>query len=475
MSLGLLAAWSLLAASQLGWLPITRTAWAFDLWSYLPEWAAWLLAAASLSLCAPRVRGALAAGFAAAARRFPAGGAGEAAACALVAFAFWLLREQVLTGDSGVLVTAANSGNEFVFPEVGATFLLRSALQLARAHDLDPVASMRVLACVSGGLATWLLLRVARELVPGAAAAAVVLLLFSGGFARIFAGRIEVYAPLMAAVLAYLWTALRALRGAGGLALPALCLGVAIWLHAAAGLLGPSLLALGVLRSGRRRGRGAWREAAASVSLAAAPLVGFLVVQSLVGGTTAALGAWTRVLEILGRGGEAGATRWWVRGWGGAPSIGTDVVWLSRPHLKYLVNAFSLLVPTCLPGLAFLLVRRPRTLLAGATGHWLAIAALPLCLYATALRPFWGPWDWDLFALTALVLTCLCIRALAPLKLAPGLLAACIGFQLCFVGIPFLWIGTGSPRDVGPFGFRSFDYDLRQPARPPPERIAPWL
>jgi hypothetical protein len=91
------------------------------------------------------------------------------------------------------------------------------------------------------------------------------------------------------------------------------------------------------------------------------------------------------------------------------------------------------------------------------------------------VRPFWGPWDWDLFALTALVLGCCCVRAAATLRSAPGLAVACIGFQLCFVGIPFLWIGAGSPRDAGPFGMRGFDYDLRQPARAPPERLAPWL
>ena len=181
------------------------------------------------------------------------------------------------------------------------------------------------------------------------------------------------------------------------------------------------------------------------------------------------------MLEILGRSHEPGGIRWWVRGWGGAPSIGTDVVWLSRAHLKYLLNAFSLLVPACLPSLLFLLLRMPRALVAGAQGRWLAILAFPLGLYATAVRPFWGPWDWDLFALPALVLACLCVRALASLRLAPGLAVACVGFQLCFVGIPFFWIGAGSPRDVGPFGFRSFDYDLRQPARPPPERLAPWL
>ena len=62
MSAGLLVAWSLLAALQLGWIPIARGAWAFNLWAYLPEWAAWALGAASLSLCVRRVRDAAAVG-----------------------------------------------------------------------------------------------------------------------------------------------------------------------------------------------------------------------------------------------------------------------------------------------------------------------------------------------------------------------------------------------------------------------------
>jgi hypothetical protein len=297
----------------------------------------------------------------------------------------------------------------------------------------------------------------------------------SGGLLRIFAGRIEVYAPLLVAMLAYLWLALRALRGGGGAALAGLCLGFAIWIHASSALLLPSLLALVALRADPPRDRGAWREFAALLLLAAAPLAGFLVVQSALSGWGAVLEAWLRVLEILGSGSELGGTRWWVRGWGGRPSIGTDVVWLSTAHLKYLSNSFTLLLPALLPALLLLLLLRPRTLVAGAPGRWLAIGALPLVLYSLALRPFWGPWDWDLFALTALLLACLCLRALAELRLAPGLAVACIGFQLCFFGIPFLWIGAGNPREVAPFGIRDFDYDLRQPARPPPEHLAPWL
>ena len=241
---------------------------------------------------------------------------------------------------------AAYTGHEFVFPEVGATFLLRSIVRLALALGVDGIEMMRALACACGGAAIWLLLRVARELAPEASAATIALLLLSGGLARVFAGRIEVYAPLLVAVLAYLVVGVARAAGNRTSALPALCLGLAIWLHAAAALLVPSLLAIGVLQFAAAAGaRRVARSESRSLLLAGAPLAGFLVVQGLVAGTASALGAWTRVLEILGRGSETGGTRWWVRGWGGAPSIGTDVVWLSRAHLKYLLNAFSLLVP----------------------------------------------------------------------------------------------------------------------------------
>jgi hypothetical protein len=477
MSAALFAAWCLLAATQLGWLPFARHAWGFTLWAYLPGWAAGLLAAASLALCAPRVRAGVVAAAAAAARRVPRGPLAPAAAAAAVALAFWLVRERTLAGDSAVLVAAAHGGHAFVFPEVGATFLLRACLRAGTALGMRPVEAMRVLACACGGAATWWLLRLARELAPGLPAAAVALFFLSGGLARVFAGRVEVYAPLLVALLGYLGAALRAVRGEGRVGAAALWLGAAIWLHAAAVLLVPSLLAVPLLRQPALARREAWSRGIGACALAALPLAGFLVGQVLAAGAGSLAHTASRALEILGRGDAPDATRWWVRGRGGAPSIGTDVVLLGRAQLKYLSNSFHVLVPAALPLLALGLLRRPRALVAGPAGRLLACAALPLALYALALRPFWGPWDWDLFAATALVLGCFAVRVLAELRAAhgPGLVAAVIGMALLFVGIPFLWIGAGAPRDVGPFGFRGFDYDLRRAGAPPPERLAPWL
>jgi hypothetical protein len=477
MSAAVLAAWCLLAAIQLGWLPFARHAWGFDLWVYLPGWAGWGFAAASLALCAPRVRAGVVAAAAAAARRVPGGPALAATASVVVALGCWVVRERSLAGDSAVLVAAAHGDHVFVFPEVGATFLLRACLRAGTELGMRPVEAMRVLACACGGGATWLLLRLARELAPGLPAAAVVLFLLSGGLARVFAGRVEVYAPLLVALAGYLWVALRAVRGEGGFAAPALWLGAAIWLHAAAVLLVPSLLAIPFLRRPALARHEAWRRAVVACALAGAPLAAFVLVQALAGGAGSLARSVSRALEILGRSDAPDATRWWVRGWGGTPSIGTDVVLLGRAHLKYLLNSFHILVPAALPLLALGLLRGPRALFAGPPGRLLACAALPLALYALALRPFWGPWDWDLFAATALVLACLAVRVLAELRAVhgPGLVAAVIGFALLFVGIPFLWIGAGTPRDVGPFGFRGFDYDLRRAGTPPPERLAPWL
>src|SRR5262245_59836622 len=114
MSLGLLAAWCLLAATGLGWLPVARYAWAFNLWAYLPAWAAGLLGAAALALCASRVRAGVAAACAGAARRLPGGLAVEIGASAAVVLALFWLRERTLTGDSAVLVAAAHGGFAFV-------------------------------------------------------------------------------------------------------------------------------------------------------------------------------------------------------------------------------------------------------------------------------------------------------------------------------------------------------------------------
>ncbi len=110
--------------------------------------------------------------------------------------------------------------------------------------------------------------------------------------------------------------------------------------------------------------------------------------------------------------------------------------------------------------------------------RFLCVASLPCVAYACLLRPFWGPFDWDLFAIAALCLSALSIHLLAsglPDLLFRQLATCLVGFQLLFVSIPFLAIGRGNVRDAGPFVYGAFHLDLREPARTPPERLARWL
>jgi hypothetical protein len=186
-----------------------------------------------------------------------------------------------------------------------------------------------------------------------------------------------------------------------------------------------------------------------------------------------------RFLEIAGlRTHEPGLVRWWVRGWGSYESIGTDVVFLSRAHLKYLANAFYLLAPGTVPLLVALALRAPRSLAATPTARFLLAAALPLVVYAGVDRPFWGPYDWDLFSIPVLCLSCLAVHALC-LRLSRRalghLLAWVVGFQLAFVGVPFLLAGALEVRPAGPFFPRGPLVDLPRAATPPPDDLAPWL
>jgi len=467
-------------AAQRGWLPGTRFAWAFNLWGYLPEWVGYALACGALLLVSARVRATVAS----AAETLRASIArGPRFAVAFLGYgslllAFWLLRERLFLGDSGLLITNAQVGSSFIFPEMGTTFLMRAGARLGRALQVGPHPPIQLGIGLCGAIAVAFLLRAARHLAPtDGARVAVVGLVLSGGLMRIFAGHIETYAPLLAAVSAYVWLALECLAGRRSLAAPCLALGVAICLHAVGACLVPSLLVLSALVP-QSRARPA-RTVVQMAVLTAAPTIILLSTIAFFAPARDFAMAWERVLLVLGQSSDPHAVRAWVRGWGGAPSIGTDVVWLSWPHLKYLVNAGHLLVPAALPTLLVLTLGAPRRLVASPIAVFLGAAAISGLIYATLLRPFWGPFDWDLFCLTWFMLALLAGHLLAvELDAEPfrHVVTWLIGFQLLFVGIPFLAIGVGVSRPAGPFVPENFQHiDLMPAATPPPEHLAPWL
>jgi len=98
--------------------------------------------------------------------------------------------------------------------------------------------------------------------------------------------------------------------------------------------------------------------------------------------------------------------------------------------------------------------------------------------YSTLLRPFWGPFDWDLFAGAPFL-----IAALAAYLLAEHLsrrdfeqvAVLVIGFQLLYVGAPFLAMVYDTPNKAGPFVKGGFYNEIRKKSDPPHGSIAPWL
>lgn len=476
-----LLGWGVAVAGQLGWLPGLRYAWAVNLWAYQPVAARAALLLLSFAACWPVVRQRGLAAFAALARAAGALPSRLHAPARLLAvvLGLWLLRERELFGDSRLLFTWARGAEAFVFPDMGATWLLRQVVWLGPTLGLRSAPAVALLVCLCGGLAFELLRRLAAELAPPRrpeAAAWILALLATGGWIRIFAGHFEVYAPLVVAVLAYLVLALEVLRGRRPLWTAALALGLCGWVHAVSVLLVPGHVWL-VLRRGEGLG-GAARRLALGAAVALAPPVLFALGCLAFGAADELGAALAKALQVLGRDPDPAATRWWVRGWGGAPSVGTDVVFLSAAHWKYVANAAWLLMPFALPGALLLALRRRGGPAPDARARLLLFATAPFVAYAFALRPFWGPWDWDLFSLAALGGGAWLAHRLAAV-LPPGELRAwaslLVALQLLFVTAPFLAVGIAAAHDAGPFAPALFELRTARPMTPPGPRLAPWL
>jgi hypothetical protein len=484
VSVPFLAAWALLCAIQFGAIAWLRHAWAFNLWAYLPAWSAAALAAATGMLCIDRVRSRVVSSASAALRgllRAPRP-AREGVGLVVLVLLLWLVRERILLGDSRILLLAAVRGEVF-FPEIGGTLLPALAIELGERVSLGALASFQLLSCLVGAITLRAGVWMAAALIPritrgdSALAVGVATLIFSGGMLRIFAGHLEVYAPLLLASIVYLGLALAFVAGRCAWFAPCLALGVALWLHAASACLVPSLALLPWLADPALDRRTGLRRLAVAAGIVAAPSLLFLAGLLIGGNAHLVAEFWQKALEILGRNPDPEALRWWVRGWNSYPSIGTDVVFLSGAHLKYLANALYLLNPLTLPVLLAFALRSPRRFVATPEARFLGLACAPTLLYATLLRPFWGPYDWDLFAITSLCMATLSAHLLVTAlphprftRVASGLVA----FNFLFVGLPFLVLGMSIARDAGPFAMES-TWKLGEPASAPPEALAPWL
>jgi hypothetical protein len=136
------------------------------------------------------------------------------------------------------------------------------------------------------------------------------------------------------------------------------------------------------------------------------------------------------------------------------------------------------LAPGALPVLVWFAWRNPRGFRATATARFLLAASLPLLVYALTLRPIWGPFDWDLFAITAFFLAALSAHMLCTALRDPTYAQVVIwlvGFSLLFVGIPLLLMGATAPGGAGPFGVGEFDFHSIEPTSASFETLEPWL
>jgi hypothetical protein len=425
------------------------------------------------------VRGAianLAEGLAARLSRAPGWALGAAVLVGVSAL-FWLLCERHTFGDSYVFLVSIDAEHHFHFPEIGATFLI-GRFPVVLSGWLRAVRAVQLGSCLMGGVAALVFWRVACELAPSRGRAAVLLALVStGGVLRVFAGHIEVYAYTVVVLGLYLWAALVHLRGGVHWTVPCLALGVAIWMHVSTVLLVPSLLALPWLR-GQRPGAG--QVVAQGVlwgAVVAAPTLLFLGAYAIFD-PQQLMPAWTRLFEVLGQSGNESAMKWWVRVGGTAEEygvrVGIDYAFLSLSHLKYLANEYWLICPFALPAAAYLAVRRD-ALARAPRAAFLAIAAVPLVAYSAWLRPFWGPFDWDLFTIAPLSVGLLAAHALVHAHsdtLLRQLAVGVAGLQLIFVGGPFVSIGIHQHRDAGPFAGGSHYKEITKPGY---GSLAPWL
>jgi hypothetical protein len=473
--------WLVLCEAQLGWLPFSTHAWGFNFWAYLPPWLAIGFASAALALCHPRARQLLIDG----ARRVSRASAGWPGSTrdvvvfiATVAL-LWALRERILLADSALLFHAALRGWQFVFPDVGATFLMHSVVH-ANFLPMSAPDRLQLVYCLLGGVMVLVTLRAGRFVGGGSMLA---LLLLTSGVARIFAGHVETYSVLLCAVMVYVWSSLAYLAGRVRWWVPCLALGVSGWLHLSSLCLVPSIAVLPWLARPDLSLRGWLGQVSRGALVAAVPMIAFAAGVAVFGQTDDLERGYHVALEIVaGRETAEGLNKqWWVRIGDRPAEMGIDYVFMSIAHLKYLANASHVLMPFA-PWVVLLGAFLARPTFRSPTARFLAVAAAPTLLYAFMLRPFWGPFDWDLFAITAL-----CVGLLAAHLLATGLgsetrahVATClIGFQVLFVGLPFLAINVAPVRDAGPFvaAYHGYGRSIMEiePGEPPRGPLAPWL
>lgn len=471
----------LLVPGEMGWVSSLSHAWGFNLWQYLHPGVGPALGLAIVPLASVRLRQLV---IDASARLTDAlwrpGGRRVLWALLLaLPLLFWAVRERRYFGDSTILIYAAMSGSTFVFPEIGATFLLQLAMRAGHALGTPGAGLYRVLVCASSAGAVFCFLGWGRTIAPsrGKAAFAAALVL-SSGLARVFAGHVEVYSFVVLCAGAYFWAGCVFLRGGCGIALPGLALGCGMFSHLSFLFLVPSFLLLPLLAEPGRETHHYLRIWVVGLTVAGAPMLGFLLSILVTGHGADLLRAWDVILQMAEVDDDPHRHESWVRSLGRSPGIGTRYVIFSLPHLAYLANAFFLLSPAAVAVVAAFL-RRPRSFIATPDLAFLTSASVAMVSYSAVVRPVWGPYDWDVFCLTAACLGALaaallihCVREPRFSHVGAALLAA----TWAFVTIPFLSSAIATPRDAGPFSHPGIIAEGDENSEQAFERlIGPWL
>ena len=464
ISVGTFGIFAFLFASTYDYLPWLKYSWGFNLLRYLPELLGWLIAgAAGLLVFAETREGLLGAGRGLVGALATASETRQNLLLFGLAFALLMLcRERVLLGDSQMLLVLLNQDPKWLYPQSGGLLLLQILFDFFPKIGLRPVLTYQILQCAAGAATFLFVWHAARLALPGQRAAyGVPLLVFSGGLFAALAGRFDTETLAVCVSAGYLWLALRYQRGSGGLALPALAFGAAAWLQPLCLFAAPGLLWLPRL---------AGRRYHLTLALALLPLLLhtaqlFAFVARPVPTAKLLTHAWI-------------GAQGWLRTGGSGPSLGTDYVLLSAPHLKYLLNAAFVLTPAGLPIAATVLLLRRKAALVSPAARFVTASTAGLIVGSLALRPVWGPFDWDLFAVTGLWIgfsAAILLAGLEARALRNHVAVAALGLQLCFVAIPLVVIGQGASRDGGVFEQSDFDSRLARPGRRPPKHIARWL
>lgn len=468
---------------ELGWVPYFQRAWGFTLWQYLPSPIAYLLALSLFVWCWRSPRTYTLRGLARLHEIWQRRSLRPLLWGALLGMPLllWVLRERIYLGDSKILLFAlAAKDTKFYFPDVGATFLMKSAFDLGRTLGVGGVAGLQVLICIAAIPALLCFLRVGAHLTPskGWAAFATALMVL-GGVTRIYAGHIEVYSIVLIGVGAYFWASLAYLRGNCSWSLPCLALGFGLWIHLCFLFLIPSLLVLPLIAEPSLALKPRLIQWTWGLTVTATPMIAFLLGLALAGHADDLVQAGVKLINWaeVGSGREHYETVW-IRPWGEEES-GTKYVLYSRLHLKFLANSFFLLAPAAVPVVLAYAAFSLRRFWSTPQAVFLSTATLPMLVYASIVRPVFGPYEWDLFTVTAVCLAALAAHLLAQPPHTTSLRHLCallIGATLLLVTIPWVLVGIAAHRVAGPFAIDAlhaapdgsfYDAFVRD--------LAPWL